>query len=68
MGRIIRYEVLEPHLCPDCGKVYGQISKSAAWIGRAFPDCDRCHAEAAKLLIDAYRDGLKVTFTERSTQ
>lgn len=65
MGKTIRYEVVTPHYCPDCDRIVGQTSKSAAWIGRAFPGCPRCDREAAVLLLKAYHDGLKVTFIER---
>lgn len=64
MGKIVKYEVVSPHYCPDCDRIIGQTSKSAAWIGRAFPGCQRCDREAAVLLLKAYHDGLKVTFIE----
>lgn len=65
MGRVVKYEVVESHRCPKCGRVYGQMSKSAAWIGQAFGDCAVCDLKAAALLVEAYRAGLKVTFIER---
>lgn len=65
MARVIKYEVVTPHYCPDCDRIVGQTSKSAAWIGRAFPGCPKCDREAAVLLLKAYHDGLKVTFIER---
>jgi hypothetical protein len=66
VGRIIKYEVVNPHYCPACDAIVGQTSKSAAWIGRAFPGCAACDHEDAALLLKAYQDGLKVTFIERS--
>ena len=65
MGKIVKYEVVSPHYCPECDRIVGQTSKSAAWIGRAFPGCAKCDREAAVLLLKAYHDGLKVTFIER---
>ena len=66
MGKVVKYEVVTPHYCPDCGRIVGQTSKSAAWIGQTFPGCRACDREAAALYLRACQDSLKITIIERA--
>lgn len=64
MGRVTKYEVVNPHYCPSCERMVGQTTKTRAWIRKAWDACPACLTAASVLLLDAYRDDLKVVYIE----
>jgi hypothetical protein len=68
MGRVVKYEVVKPHYCPDCDRMIGQTTKTRAWIRKAFDACGYCQTAASVLLLDAYRDDLQVVYIEGTTR
>ena len=68
MGKVTRYEVVNPHYCTECGRMVAQTTLTRAWIARSFQACNQCDTIAAELLTNAYRDGLNVIYLEGSNQ
>lgn len=64
MGKIVKYEVVQPHYCEACGEMIGQTTKTRAWIRKSFVACRICDRDAAALLLKCYQDGLDVVYLE----
>ena len=64
MGRIVKYEKVEPHHCSACDRMIGQTSPTRAWIRRQFEGCATCDHEIVQLLTACYRRELDVIYLE----